>query len=176
MNFDLAESIAVLERTPRVLETLLVDLPAAWTTGNEGPETWSPFDVVGHLIDGEETDWMPRLRIILAQGSERRFEPYDRFRHLARNKGRSLKELLREFSNCRERNLEELRGLHLTGAQLQLTGEHPAFGAVTLAQLIATWVAHDLDHLVQIARVMAKQYGDAVGPWHAYLSVLGPKA
>jgi len=172
VDFDLRHGIAVLERTPQVLEALLSGLPEAWTTGNEGAETWSPFDVVGHLIDGELTDWMARLHIILTQGPNRRFEAFDRFRHISRNKGRTLGDLLAEFRQLREKNLGELRALDLTAAQLQLTGEHPAFGSVTLEQLLATWVAHDLGHLAQITRVMAKQYRDAVGPWEAYLPVL----
>ena len=172
VNFDLGASIAVLERTPRVLEALLSGLPDVWTTRNEGADTWSPFDVVGHLIDGELTDWMARLHIILSQSAHRRFEPFDRFRHIGRNKGRTLSELLAEFRQLREQNLSQLRGLTLTTAQLQLTGEHPAFGSVTLEQLLATWVAHDLGHVAQITRVMAKQYRDAVGPWEAYLPVL----
>jgi hypothetical protein len=172
VKFDLAQGIAVLERTPRVLEALLSGLSDVWTTGNEGADSWSPFDVVGHLIDGELTDWMARLHIILGQGANRRFEPFDRFLHISRNKGRTLAELLAEFRQLRERNLTELRGLHLTTSQLQLTGEHPAFGSVTLEQLLATWVAHDLGHIAQITRVMAKQYRDAVGPWEAYLPVL----
>jgi hypothetical protein len=170
--FDLANSLAVLERTPAVLEAFLGDLPVAWTAPNEGPDTWSPFDVVGHLIDGEETDWMPRARIILAQGANRRFEPFDRTRHLRANQGRPLPELLARFVELRRRNLGELRALNLSAARLALTGEHPEFGTVTLAQLLATWVAHDLGHIAQIARVMAKQYREAVGPWEAYLQVL----
>jgi len=172
VNFDLRNSITVLERTPQVLEALLSGLPDAWTTGNEGPDTWSPFDVVGHLIDGELTDWMARLHIILSQSPSGRFEPFDRFRHIGRNKGRTLLELLAEFRQLRDRNLRELRGLNLTTAQLHLCGEHPAFGSVTLEQLLATWVAHDLGHVAQITRVMAKQYREAVGPWQAYLPVL----
>jgi len=172
VKFDLAKSIAVLERTPQVLEALLSGLPDVWTDGNEGADTWSPFDVVGHLIDGELTDWMARLHIILSQGANRRFEPFDRFRHVSRNKGRTLAVLLAEFRQLRERNLSELRGLTVTADQLLLTGEHPAFGSVTLEQLLATWVAHDLGHIAQITRVMAKQYRDAVGPWEAYLPVL----
>jgi hypothetical protein len=167
VNFHLDTGIAVLERTPGVLEALLSGLPDRWTTGNEGADTWSPFDVVGHLIDGELTDWMARLQIILSQSANRRFEPFDRFRHISRNQGRTLSELLAEFRQLRERNLSQLRGLHVTTAQLQLTGEHPAFGSVTLEQLLATWVAHDLGHIAQITRVMAKQYRDAVGPWEA---------
>ena len=172
MTFDLNDGEAVLERTPRVLEALLSGLPRAWTTGNEGTDTWSPFDVVGHLIDGELTDWMTRLHVILAQGPNRRFEPFDRFRHAGRNTHRALEDLLAEFRQLREKNLGELRALHLTPVQLQLTGEHPEFGTVTLAQLLATWVAHDLGHIAQITRVMAKQYRQAVGPWEAYLPVL----
>jgi hypothetical protein len=172
MDFDLRHSLAVLERTPRVLEALLSGLPDPWTMNNEGAETWSPFDVVGHLIDGEFTDWMARLQIILKQGPDRRFEPFDRFRHIKRNKGRSLDELLAEFRQLREKNLEVLRTLHLTSAHFSLTAEHPAFGTVTLEQLLSTWVAHDLGHIAQIARVMAKQYREAVGPWEAYLPVL----
>ena len=172
MDFDLRNGIAVLERTPQVLEALLSGLPQDWTTGNEGPDTWSPFDVVGHLIDGELTDWMVRLPIILEQGPNRRFQPFDRFHHISRNRGRTLTALLAEFRQLREKNLGELRAMNLTPARLQLTGEHPEFGRVTLEQLLATWVAHDLGHLAQITRVMAKQYRDAVGPWEAYLPVL----
>ena len=172
MTFDLADGIAVLERTPQVLESLLSGLPESWTTENEGGESWSPFDVVGHLIDGELTDWMARLHVILNQGADRRFEPFDRFRHLSRNKGKPIAELLAEFRRLREKNLAELRALKITSDQLKLTGEHPAFGRVTLEQLLSTWVAHDLGHIAQITRVMAKQYRDAVGPWQAYLPVL----
>jgi hypothetical protein len=172
VDFDLHKGIAVLERTPAVLEALLLELPTDWTTSNEGADTWSPFDIVGHLIDGELTDWMTRLHIILTQGAARRFEPFDRFRHLTRNQGRPLPELLREFRNLREHNLRVLRSLDLTAAQLKLTGEHPAFGTVKMEQLLATWVTHDLGHIAQITRVMAKQYREAVGPWQAYLPVL----
>lgn len=172
VRFELGAGIAVLERTPQVLEALLAGLPGGWIARNEGGDSWSPFDIVGHLIDGEQTDWMARLRIILSDRAPRRFEPFDRLRHIERNQGRALAELLAEFRQLRERNLEELRALDLTAAQLQRTGEHPEFGAVTLEQLLATWVAHDLGHLAQITRVMAKQYRVAVGPWDAYLPVL----
>ena len=172
MDFDLAHGIAILERTPRVLQSLLADLPVEWTAPNEGSGTWSPFDVVGHLIDGEETDWMVRARLILAQGTSRRFQPLDRERHRA-NRGKRLAELLERFSDLRHRNLRDLAALRLGAEQLRLTGEHPEFGTVTLEELLATWVAHDLGHIAQITRVMAKQYGDAVGPWQAYLPVLG---
>ena len=143
-----------------------------WARGTEGPDTFSPFDVVGHLIDGEETDWIPRARIILAQGVGRRFEPYDRFRHRSRNAGRTLESLLGEFADMRAANVKLLRSWDLTEQQLALEGEHPSLGAVTLRQLIATWVVHDLGHLAQVARVMAKQYREEVGPWVQYLPVL----
>ena len=172
MDFDLHRSVAVLERTPAVLKTFLGELPSAWTHANEGPDTWSPFDVIGHLIDGEETDWMGRARIILAQGEDRRFPPFDRFRHLEANQGKTLSDLLERFAQLRTRNLEELAELEIGPAELRLTGVHPEFGTVTLEQLLATWVAHDLGHIAQIARVMAKQYKEALGPWEAYLPVL----
>ncbi len=172
MDFDLTQGIQVLERTPAVLRALLSGLSRDWTHGNEGPETWSPFDVVGHLIEGEETDWIPRARIILAQSANRRFTPFDRFRHLATNGGWGLAELLDRFAALRLQNLATLRGFQVTEPQLALTGEHPELGPVTLRQLLATWVAHDLGHLTQITRVMARQYRSAVGPWEQYLPVL----
>jgi hypothetical protein len=174
MNFDLPGATAVLERTPGVLRSLLSGLPERWTRPNEGPETWSPFDVVGHLIDGEETDWMPRARRILqpAPGASRRFEPYDRFRHLTVNAGKPLAELLDRFARLRAANLAELSGLALGPEALRLTGEHPTFGAVTLEQLLATWVTHDLAHLAQIARVLTRHYGQFAGPWKRYFSLL----
>lgn len=172
MDFDLAAAIDLLRRTPATLRTLLQDADAGWTGGNEGPETFSPFDVVGHLIDGEETDWMPRARIILAQGKDRRFAPYDRFRHKARNAGRRLDSLLDELERLRAENLRVLESWKLTDARLGLTGEHPGLGPVTLRQLLAAWVVHDLGHIAQVARVMAKQYREEVGPWVPYLPVL----
>jgi hypothetical protein len=172
MSFDLAEGCAVLERTPAVLSAWLAGLPESWARADEGPQTWSAFDIVGHLIDGEETDWIPRARIILAQGPDRRFVPFDRLRHLRLNAERPLGELLGRFASLRAANLETLRGWRLTPAQLALAGEHPELGRVTLEQLLATWVAHDLDHLMQMARVMGKRYAEAVGPWHAYLRVV----
>lgn len=175
MSFDLTHGIAILARTPSVLRALLADLPEAWTHRHEGPGTWSPFDVVGHLIDGEETDWMARVRIILARGPDRRFQPFDRFRHLRANAGRPLAERLDRFAELRARNLRDLEALALTADDLRLTGVHPEFGEVTLEQLLATWVAHDLGHLAQISRVMAGQYREAVGPWRDYLPVLHPR-
>lgn len=172
MDFDLTGSIAVLERTPQTFGAMLAGLPANWTDATEGPETWSPYVIVGHLIHAERTDWIPRARIILAQGPERRFTPYDRFAQFRESQGKPLAELLDEFAQLRADNVATLEGWHLTGAQLALKGEHPALGPVTLAQLVATWVAHDLGHVAQTARVMAKQYREAVGPWVAYLPVL----
>ena len=172
MDFDLTTGIAVLERTPHALRALLAGLPPAWTDATEGPETWSPYVVIGHLIHGERTDWIPRARIILAQGSQRRFTPYDRFAQFRESQGKSLADLLDELARLRAENLATLAGWRLTEAQLGLDGEHPDFGPVTLRQLLATWVAHDLGHVAQTARVMAKQYRDAVGPWRAYLPVM----
>ena len=172
MPFELAHSIDVLQRMPGALAALLDGVDAFWSGGREGPDTFSPFDVVGHLIDGEETDWMPRARIILAQGPQPRFDPYDRFRHRARNAGRTLESLLAEFAALRDGNLAVLRSWRLSAAQLELPGEHPSLGPVTLRQLLAAWVVHDLGHLAQVARVMAKQYLREVGPWVPYLPVL----
>ena len=172
MDFDLAQAIDVLGRTPNALRSLLQNVGPAWARGTEGPDTFSPFDNVGHLIDGEETDWLPRARIILAQGANRRFEPYDRFRHHARNKGRTLQSLLDEFARLRAENLRVLESWHLSEAQLDLRGEHPEQGPVTLRELLAAWVVHDLGHIAQIARVMAKQYRSEVGSWLPFLPVL----
>ena len=172
MNFGLEQSMEVLRRTPDVVRTMLAGLTEPWLRGSEGAETFGPFDVVGHLIDGEETDWMVRARIILEHGESRPFDRYDRFRHWKRNKDRSLESLLDEFSGLRARNLVELAELKLSSAQLDFTGTHPVLGVVTLRQLLASWVAHDLGHIAQISRVMAKQYKDATGPWVQFLPVL----
>lgn len=173
MDFDLDHGFAILERTPGALRVLLVGLPEAWTRQNEGPETWSPREVVGHLIEGERSDWIPRARIVLAQGPSTAFEPFDRIAHRrARNAGAPLEELIETFARMRAENLATLREWELTPAHLELTGIHPEFGSVTLKQHLSTWVAHDLGHLVQITRTMARQYRDAVGPWRAYLSAL----
>lgn len=172
MVFHLADGIAVLERTPAAFRALLAGLPNTWTATNEGPETFSPFDNVGHLIHGERSDWIPRARIILAQGANRHFEPYDRFAQVRESQGKSLTELLDEFARLRVENLATLRGWELSEREFALEGEHPELGRVTLRQLLATWVAHDLGHVAQTARVMAKQYREAVGPWRAYLPVL----
>lgn len=179
MTFDLDDAIAVLHRTPATLRALLGGLPDAWIHRDEGPETFTAFDNVGHLVHGERADWIPRARIILAQGEDRRFAPYDRFAQVHESAGKSLTQLLEEFAALRAGNLVTLRGWRLTAREFALEGEHPALGRVTLRQLLATWVAHDLGHVAQIARVMAKQYRDEVGPWQAYLPVLtrgGPPA
>ena len=172
MDFDLTTAVPVLARTPHALRALLAGLPDAWIDATEGPETWSPYVVMGHLIHGERTDWIARARIILAQGADRRFTPFDRFAQFHESEGKSLGDLLDELARLRAANLATLAGWRLTGAQLALEGEHPEFGAVTLRQLLATWVTHDLGHVAQVARVMAKQYREAVGPWRAYLPVM----
>lgn len=172
MEFDLDSGITVLERTPGTLRPMLEGLGPEWINATEGPDTWSPYDIVGHLIHGERADWIPRARIILDQGSNRRFAPFDRFAQFQESTGKSLGELLNEFEQLRAGNIATLRGWHLSESQLVLEGEHPELGRVTLRQLLATWVAHDLGHIAQAARVMAKQYRDAVGPWRAYLPVL----
>jgi hypothetical protein len=172
MDFDLPDGVAVLERTPHTLRALLAGLPPVWTDATEGPETWSPYVIVGHLIHGERADWIPRARIILDQGPDRRFPPFDRLAQFRESEGKSLGALLDEFERLRAESLATLARWRLTDAQLALEGEHPAFGPVTLRQLLATWVAHDLSHVAQTARVMAKQYRDAIGPWRAYLPIM----
>lgn len=169
MNHDLADTIALLARTPAALDVLLRDLPETWTRRNEGENTWNAFEIVGHLIHGERTDWMPRTRMVLQFGDTRPFDPFDRTEH---EKGKSLEQLLDEFARLRSENLGELRALNLQEADLERRGRHPALGAVTLSQLLATWAAHDLSHLHQLSRVMAHQYREAVGPWTAYLGVM----
>ncbi len=172
MDFEFSEGVAVLARTPSVLRDMLGGLPSQWIERDEGPDTWSPFVIVGHLVHGERTDWIPRARIILEQGANRRFTPYDRFAQFEESAGKSLALLLDEFAVVREENLATLAEWRLSDDHLELTGEHPEFGRVTLRQLLATWVVHDLGHIAQIARVMAKQYRDAIGPWRAYLPIV----
>lgn len=172
MRFDLQDAIALLSRTPATLAALLDALPDGFTTSNEGGKSWSPFDVLGHLIHGEQTDWIPRLRIILEHGTSRAFEQFDMLAQFEISKGKSLRQLLDEFAVLRARNLQELDALHLTAGDLRKQGTHPELGTVTAEQLLATWVVHDLDHIVQVARTMAKQYRVEVGPWERYLSVL----
>jgi hypothetical protein len=172
MEQNLENTISLLARTPTALNALLRDLPEAWTIRNEGENTWSVFDVIGHLIHGERTDWMPRAKIILQFGEEQPFEPFDRLAQMRESEGKSLPQLLDEFAAVRSQNVTGLRALNLQAADLARRGRHPALGAVTLAQLLATWATHDLTHLHQISRVMAHQYRDAVGPWREYLGVL----
>ena len=172
MEHNLSDTVSLLARTPAAFDALLRDLPEAWTSRNEGQDTWSPFDIVGHLIHGERTDWMPRAKLILQFGETRTFESFDRLGHQRESKGKSLAQLLDEFARLRSQNLDELRALNLRHKDLARRGRHPALGVVTLSELLATWAAHDLTHLHQIARVMAHQYRQAVGPWSAYLGVL----
>ncbi|HWE53292.1 MAG TPA: DinB family protein [Bryobacteraceae bacterium] len=171
-EFSVNESIAILARTPAALSALLSGLPAGWTQTNEGENTWSAFDIMGHLVFVDRTDWMPRLRIILESGESRPFEPLDRFAHLSGNEGKSPEQLLQEFAEVRSANLDALNALDLQPQHLTLRGTHPALGTVTLAELLAAWVVHDLTHIHQLSRVLAGRYRDAVGPWRAYLGVL----
>lgn len=172
MLFDLPTGIAVLERTPHTLYSMLAGLSDSWICATEGPDTWSPFDIVGHLVHGERADWIPRARLILDQGPNRRFTPFDRTAMFRDSRGKSLEQLLDEFAHLRTESLTTLAGWRLSDAQLELDGEHPEFGRVTLRQLLATWVTHDLGHVAQIARVMAKQYRETIGPWRAYLPIV----
>lgn len=172
MEHNLPQTMSLLARTPAALNALLRDLPETWTLRNEGENTWSAFDVVGHLIHGERTDWMPRARMVLQFGETKAFEPFDRWGQVRETRGKSLEQLLDEFARMRAANLSELRALNLTQEHLERRGQHPALGVVTLSQLLATWAVHDLTHLHQISRVMAHQYRAAVGPWSAYLGVL----
>jgi hypothetical protein len=171
-EFNLDETIAVLTRTPATLDALLRGLPASWVRSNEGKDTWSAFDIVGHLIVGERTDWMTRARAILENGEARPFDPFDRFAQSRESQDKSLEQLLDDFARLRKENLAALLALNLQPEDLSRRGRHPALGVVTLQQLLATWAVHDLTHIHQISRVMACQYRDAVGPWSAYLGVL----
>jgi uncharacterized damage-inducible protein DinB len=172
MEFRLDQTIEVLERTPGTLRSLLGGLSEPWVSCNEGTDTWTAFDVVGHLIQGEEADWIARLQSILEHGEWRTFTPFDRFAQVEKSKGKSLAELLESFAALREETLGRLRELDLQPDQLERRGTHPEFGPVTARQLLATWAVHDLGHIAQIARVMAKRYSDDVGPWKAYLRIL----
>jgi DinB superfamily len=171
-KFSLPDTIALLSRTPATLDALLRGLSKAWAHSNEGKDTWTAFDIVGHLVVGERTDWMPRARIILENGEARAFDPFDRFAQSKESKDKSLEQLLDEFACLRKENLTALQALNLQPENLTRRGTHPALGTVTLSQLLATWAIHDLTHLHQLSRVMAHQYRDAVGPWSAYLGVL----
>ncbi|QNL20489.1 DinB family protein [Hyphobacterium sp. CCMP332] len=172
MEFSLKKSIEILQNTPQTLKSYLSGLSEDWIRNNEGPDTWSPYDILGHLIHGEKTDWMDRVKIILKDSGNKKFTPFDRFAQFKENQNRTLSELLSEFKHLRENNIKELKSLNITEFQLKIKGIHPDFGSVTLAELIATWVAHDLGHIAQISRVMAKQYKNEVGPWVKYLRIL----
>ncbi len=171
-SFEINEAIQILETTPRVLAVLLTKLPEGWIAANEGPDTWSPFDILGHLIHGEKTDWIPRARIILEEGTSRPFPSFDRFAQFKDSEGKSLRELLDEFEQLRTQNIEFLKRLDLAESDYAKTGLHPDLGEVTLRQLLSTWVVHDLSHIRQIARVLAKQYKSEIGPWKDYLPVV----
>lgn len=172
MNFDLRKSLEILEKTPEVLDTLLNGLSDDWIHSNEGENTWSPYDIVGHLNFGEKTDWLVRIKIILKESENKLFEPFDRFAQLQENQEKPIANLIDEFKELRENNLLELKALKISTADLERTGIHPDFGEVNLRQLISTWAVHDLGHIAQISRVMAKQYKNEVGPWINYLGVL----
>lgn len=172
MNFQLDQAKEVLRRTPATLNSLLSDLPNDWVLSNEGPETWSPYDVIGHLIEGEETDWIPRARLILEHGEDQAFDKFDRFAMFEKSQGKSLLELLAQFEQLRAESLRQLDEMNLTPELLEKHGKHPALGVVTLSQLLSAWVVHDLGHIRQIVRVMAKQYREAIGPWTEYLSIV----
>ena len=173
MKFSLDDAVPVLRSTPAVLRTWLSELPDCWIEATEGPGTWSPYDIVGHLIHGERTDWMPRAEILLAHGEARPFTPFDRFAQFEESRGKTLLQLLDIFAELRHENLSRLESLELSATHLARRGRHPELGTVTLGQLLSTWVAHDLSHIAQIARVMGRQYTDTVGPWRAYLPMLG---
>lgn len=170
-TYNLIDSIAILERTPSSLQALLSGLPDVWIHATEGEDTWSPYDVIGHLIHGERTDWIPRTRHILSQ-TPQPFEPFDRFAQFKESKGKSLEELLETFESLRKNNIKELKAMNLKEEDFLLPGIHPSLGEVTLGQLLSTWTVHDLGHIAQISRVMAKVYVKQTGPWRAYLSIL----
>jgi len=173
--FDLDHSRLILARTPEVLRVWLTALPEPWLRDNEGPDTWSPYDVLGHLVHGERTDWITRARIIREEGEGRPFPPFDRFAQFRDSVGKTAPDLLDEFAALRRKNLEALDAMRLGETDLARTGTHPSLGRVTLRELLATWVVHDLGHIGQIARVMAGRYGPEVGPWREYLPVLGDR-
>ncbi|MBV6639620.1 MAG: DinB family protein [Cyclobacteriaceae bacterium] len=172
MHFSFNQSLEILERTPSVLVSYLSGLSDEWLKQNEGENTWSPYDILGHLIVGEKTDWMVRARIILGSAEDKRFKAFDRFAQLRNDQNRTISDMLKEFSELRSDNLEELKAFDISEEQLKLTGIHPEFGEVTMSQLLSTWTVHDLNHISHISRVMARQYKEAVGPWINYLGIL----
>lgn len=171
-NFKLTQAVQILERTPAVLSALLSGIDHEWINCNEGQDTWSPFDVVGHLIHGERTDYIDRLKILLSESGDKKFTPFNRFAQFEESRGKNISQLLEEFKHARMCNLTHLSSIEITEETLKRTGVHPVFGSVTLHELLATWVAHDLDHIMQIVRVMAKRYSDDAGPWVQYLRIL----
>lgn len=172
MKYNVKEAISVLEKSPAVFRSLLSGLSSEWTHNNEGGESWSPYDVIGHLVHGEKTDWMPRLEIVLSDSSNKTFTPYDRFAQFRMSEGKTLEDLLNEFESLRKENLDTLRSKQLTQKDLTRKGIHPELGPVQLSEMLAAWVVHDLGHIAQVSRVMAKQYKDEVGPWPKYLTIL----
>jgi len=172
MSFSVQDALDILERTPKVIANLTRHMPEKIIHATEGPDTWSPFDILGHLLHGEKTDWIPRMQIILSDSEKKTFEPYDRFAQFTDSKGKSFLQLLEEFETLREVNIKTLKAANPSLSDLGKKGIHPAFGEVTLSQLLATWAVHDLNHLAQLSRVMAKQYSEEVGPWKAYLGIL----
>ena len=172
MKYDLNKSMEILERTPAVLQVLLSDLDESWTNNNEGPETFSPYDVLGHLIHGEKTDWITRTKMILEYGTGKTFEPWNRFAQFEESRGKTLRELLDEFTAIRKENMVWFKGVHLSEADLDKKGMHPKLGEVSLRNLLATWVVHDLTHIAQITRVMAKQYKEEMGTWPEFFRIL----
>ena len=170
--FVMEEALAILSRTPAAIDAMLRGLPEGWIAAHEGGETWSPFDIVGHLIHGERADWIPRARVIIEHGAARPFDKFDRFAQFTASEGRTLDSLLDEFASLRRESLDALARMRLTDADLDREGLHPELGAVTMRNLLATWVAHDLDHVSQIARVIARQYSDEVGPWRRYMRII----
>ena len=174
MQFELEKAIPVLERTPLVIESLLYGLDDEWINSNEGGDTWTPFEIVAHLVHGEKTDWIPRTQIILGAGS-REFTPFDMEGHIKEGRGKTLPQLLDEFKVLRKENLAQLKAVEISPGMLNNTGIHPILGEVTLRHLLAAWVVHDMTHIHQLSRVMAKQYDEAVGPWKQFMGVLGGK-
>lgn len=172
MEFQITRALEILQRTPAVIESMLEGLSDEWLYKNEGGESWSPYDILGHLIHGERTDWISRMDIILEGNEDNTFTPFDRFAQFEESKGKTLNQLLDEFSQLRKHNLNILRGRQLTQDELKLKATHPELGKVSLSQLLASWVVHDLNHIAQISRVMAYQYRDEVGPWKAYMGIL----
>ncbi len=172
MQYSLERSYEILDRTPAVIAALLSGLPDDWIMPNEGPETFSPYDVVGHLIHGEKTDWVVRAKMILEFGKSKTFERYDRFAQFEESKGKSLQQLLDEFAALRKENMIWFKALNLTEDDLDRKGMHPVLGEVTLRNLLATWVIHDLTHIAQVTRVMAKQYKEEMGPWQEFFRIL----